>query len=87
MKVPPNVFDGIGLWGVLGQEVKNDPPFAARQKRLHLAAVVKPSVVADDMDHSITAQSATQVVEMCDKQVGIASIAKLKKRRFRGIIS
>ena len=64
VKMPPHTFDGIGLRCILGQEVQADPAFVVCQKRLHLAAVVKSGVVADDMNHSIAPQAATQVVEV-----------------------
>ena len=67
MQVPPNAFDGICFRRILRQIMQLDAISPTLQILLRLAAIVEPSVVADDMNHPIASQAATQVVQMSDE--------------------
>ncbi len=52
VEVPPDSFDGIGFWSVLGQVVEFDSRMFLHIV-LHGFAFVEAGIVTDDMDASI----------------------------------
>jgi hypothetical protein len=69
--VPPDPLDRVGFRRVLEQVVEHDPAAPAGQVLLRLLAIVKPSVVAHDVNYAIAAQTVTEVVQMGHEQVGV----------------
>lgn len=63
VQMPPDSFDRIGLWSILGQVVKRHPRMLL-QIVLHGPAGVEAGIVTNDMDASITAKDAAEVIEV-----------------------
>jgi hypothetical protein len=57
VQVPPDSFDGIGFWSILGQVVQFDTRMFLDIVQ-HCFAMVEAGVVTDDMNASIASQGA-----------------------------
>ncbi len=84
VQVPPDPFDGIGFWRVLGQEVQLYPLSGALEILPHQPAIVKRGVITDHMDRAVTTQAMPQVVQMCDKQFRVAACGRRTHQQRSG---
>src|SRR5262245_39931500 len=85
MQMPPYPFDGVGFRCIGRQKVKLHTMSPPSQVLPHLATTLRlmeDRIVADHMNHPVAPEAPTQFIQMSQEQVGIATLAWLRKDQF-----
>lgn len=72
MEKPPDSFNGIGIWSLLGQVVKGRA-WMIFQIVLHGPTGVEESIATNDMDVLITAKDVEEVIEVFQESCPVSA--------------